>query len=155
MNPFLESLYANPDLEKLKSVMDFHFGQYFKEFGLSLEDQLLLNACAVMEYLVYFKGNAWRLREIFHYRYPQTIREILDRKFHDESERYESMKQRATESELEVVRLKEAKWKADQKVIALTRENERLQKMIDKQNQIMRNLQDRLDGVNNSGQQIG
>lgn len=43
---------------------------------------------------------------------------------------------------------------ADQKNYALTAENERLQKIIRQQNQVLRNLQDRLDNVNNSGQQF-
>ena len=40
----------------------------------------------------------------------------------------------------------------EQKNFALTIENERLEKMIQKQNQVLRSLQDRLDSVNNSGQ---
>ena len=43
----------------------------------------------------------------------------------------------------------------EQKNFALTKENERLEKMVQKQTQVLRNLQDRLDSVNNSGQQIG
>jgi hypothetical protein len=44
---------------------------------------------------------------------------------------------------------------AEQRNYSLTAEVDHLQKIINQQNHVLRNLQDRLDSVNNSGQQIG
>ena len=54
--------------------------------------------------------------------------------------------------DLEIKQYIRLRYEMEQKNYALTIENERLEKMIQKQNQVLRNLQDRLDSVNNSGQ---
>lgn len=155
MDQFIETREESSDLEHLKFVMDFHFGQFFKEVGVSLDDHLVLHASAVIEYLIYYRGNAWRMQEKLHFRYPAAILEILEHKSYKESEYIEAASQRVIESDVEVTRLKLAKETADQKNYALSAENEQLQKVINQQNQVLRKLQDRLDCVNNSGQQIG
>jgi hypothetical protein len=67
----------------------------------------------------------------------------------------EDAEQRVLQSRIEASQFKIEKANVDQKTYALTAENERLQKIIRQQNQVLRNLQDRLDSVNNSGQQFG
>jgi hypothetical protein len=134
--------------------MDFHFGQFYKEVGVSLDDHLVLHACAVIEYLIYYRGNDRRMQEKLRYRYPAAIFEILEHKNHQESEYMEDAGQRVIESKIEASRFKFEKETVNQKNYALTAENDRLQKMIHQQNQVLRTLQDRLDRVNNSGQQI-
>ena len=155
MDQLLETCKESSDLEHLRSVMDFHFGQFYKELGVSLDEHLVLHASAVIEYLIYFRGNDRRMQEKLRYRYPAAIFEILEHKNHQESEYMEDAGQRVIESKIEASRFKFEKETVNQKNYALTAENDRLQKMIHQQNQVLRNLQDRLDRVNNSGQQIG
>ena len=155
MDQLLETCKEGSDLEHLRSVMNFHFGQFYKEVGVSLDDHLVLHACAVLEYLIYYRGNDRRMKEKLRYRYPAAIFEILEHKNHQESEYMEDAEQRVIQSKIEASQYKIEKADVDQKNYALTAENERLQKMIQQQNQVLRNLQDRLDRVNNSGQQIG
>ena len=154
MDQLLETCKESSDLEHLRSVMDFHFGQFYKEVGVSLDDHLVLHACAVIEYLIYYRGNDRRMQEKLRYRYPAAIFEILEHKNHQESEYMEDAGQRVIESKIEASQLKFEKATVDQKNYALTAENERLQKVIQQQTQVLRTLQDRLDRVNNSGQQI-
>jgi len=154
MDQLLETCKESSDLEHLRSVMDFHFGQFYKEVGVSLDDHLVLHACAVIEYLIYYRGNDRRMQEKLRYRYPAAIFEILEHKNHQESEYMEDAEQRVIESKIEASRFKFEKETVNQKNYALTAENDRLQKMIHQQNQVLRTLQDRLDRVNNSGQQI-
>jgi len=154
MDKYLETCEGSSDLEHLKFVMNFHFGQFYKEVEVSLDDHLVLHACAVIEYLIYYRGNDRRMQEKLRYLYPAAILEILEHKSHKESEYLEAASQRVIESNAEAIRLKFLKESAEQKNYALTTENERLQKMIQQQTQVLRNLQDRLDSVNNSGQQI-
>jgi len=49
MDQLLETCKESSDLEHLRSVMDFHFGQFYKEVGVSLDDHLVLHACAVID----------------------------------------------------------------------------------------------------------
>ena len=154
MDQLLETCKKSSDLEHLRSVMNFHFGQFYKELGVSLDEHIVLHACAVIEYLIYYRGNDRRMQEKLRYRYPTAIFEILEHKNHQESEYMEDASQRVIESNVESLRFKLAKDEAEQKNYALTAENERLQKVIHQQTQVLRNLQDRLDSVNNSGQQI-
>jgi hypothetical protein len=154
MDNYFEACEGSSDLEHLKSVMNFHFGQFYKEVGVSLDVHLVLHACAIIEYLIYYRRNAWRMQEKLRYRYPAAILEILEHKSHKESEYIEAASQRVIESDLKSTRFKLAKDVAEQNNYALTAENERLQKVINQQNQVLRSLQDRLDSVNNSRQQI-
>lgn len=154
MDQLLETCKESSDLEHLRSVMDSHFGQFYKEVGVSLDDHLILHAYAVIEYLIYYRGNDRRMQEKLRYRYPAAIFEILEHKNHQESEYMEDAEQRVIEIKIEASRFKFEKETVNQKNYALTAENDRLQKMIHQQNQVLRNLQDRLDRVNNSGQQI-
>jgi flagellar motility protein MotE (MotC chaperone) len=94
------------------------------------------------------------MQEKLRYRYSAAIFEILEHKNHQESEYMEDAEQRVIESKIEASRFKFEKETVNQKNYALTAENDRLQKMIHQQNQVLRTLQDRLDRVNNSGQQI-
>jgi hypothetical protein len=143
MDQLLETCKESSDLEHLRSVMNFHFGQFYKEVGVSLDEHIVLHACAVIEYLIYYRGNDRRMQEKLRYRYPTAILEILEHKNHQESEYMEDASQRVIESNAEAIRLKFVKESAEQKNYALTAENE-----------VLRNLQDRLDSVNNSGQQL-
>ena len=95
------------------------------------------------------------MQEKLRYRYPAAIFEILEHKNHQQSEYMEDAEQRVFQSRIEASQFKIEKANVDQKNYALTAENERLQKVIRQQNQVLRNLQDRLDSVNNSGQQFG
>jgi len=135
--------------------MNFHFGQFYKELGVSLDEHIVLHACAVIEYLIYYRGNDRRMQEKLRYRYPAAILEILEQQNQQQSEYLEAAEQRILQSNIEASRYKQEKADVDQKNYALTAENERLQKVIRQQNQVLRNLQDRLDSVNNSGQQFG
>lgn len=155
MDQMLKISKESSDLEYLRSVMNFHFGQFYKELGVSLDEQIVLHACAVIEYLIYYRGNDRRMQEKLRYRYPASIFEILEHKNHQESEYLEAAEQKILQSNIEASRYKQEKADVDQKNYALTAENERLQKVIRQQNQVLRNLQDRLDSVNNSGQQFG
>lgn len=155
MDKMLETSKESSDLEHLRFVMNFHFGQFYKELGVSLDEHIVLHACAVIEYLIYYRGNDRRMQEKLRYRYPAAIFEILECKNHQQSEYLEDAEQRILQSNIEATRYKQEKADVDQKNYALTAENERLQKVIRQQNQVLRNLQDRLDSVNNSGQQFG
>ncbi len=155
MDKMLETSKESSDLEHLRFVMNFHFGQFYKELGVSLDEHIVLHACAVIDYLIYYRGNDRRMQEKLRYRYPAAIFEILECKNHQQSEYLEDAEQRILQSNIETSRYKQAKAEVDQKNYALTAENERLQKVIRQQNQVLRNLQDRLDSVNNSGQQFG
>ena len=155
MDQIIETCKESSDLEHLRSVLNFHFGQFYKELGISLDEHIVLHACAVIEYLIYYRGNDRRMQEKLRYRYPTAIFEILERKNHQESEYLEAAEQRILQSNIEASRYKQEKADVDQKNYALTAENERLQKVIRQQSQVLRNLQDRLDSVINSGQQFG
>jgi hypothetical protein len=155
MDKILETSKESSDLEHLRFVMNFHFGQFYKELGVSLDEHIVLHACAVIEYLIYYRGNDRRMQEKLRYRYPAAIFEILECKNHQQSEYLEDAEQRILQSNIEASRYKQEKADVDQKNYVLTAENERLQKVIRQQNQVLRNLQDRLDSVNNSGQQFG
>lgn len=155
MDKMLETSKESSDLEHLRFVMNFHFGQFYKELGVSLDEHIVLHACAVIEYLIYYRGNDRRMQEKLRYRYPSAIFEILECKNHQQSEYLEDAEQRVLQSNIEASRYKQEKADVDQKNYTLTAENERLQKVIRQQNQVLRNLQDRLDSVNNSGQQFG
>jgi hypothetical protein len=155
MEQLLETCKESSDLEHLRSVMNFHFGQFYKEVGVSLDEHIVLHACAVIEYLIYYRGNDRRMQEKLRYRYPVAIFEILEHKNHQESEYMEDASQRVIESNAEAIRLKFVKEAAEQRNYSLTAEVDHLQKIINQQNHVLRNLQDRLDSVNNSGQQIG
>ena len=155
MDKMLETSKESSDLEHLRFVMNFHFGQFYKELGVSLDEHIVLHACAVIEYLIYYRGNDRRMQEKLRYRYPAAIFEILECKNHQQSEYMEDAEQRVLQSRIEASQFKIEKENVDQKNYALTAENERLQKVIRQQNQVLRNLQDRLDSVNNSGQQFG
>ncbi len=155
MDKMLETSKESSDLEHLRFVMNFHFGQFYKELGVSLDEHIVLHACAVIEYLIYYRGNDRRMQEKLRYRYPAAIFEILECKNHQQSEYLEDAEQRILQSNIEASRYKQEKADVDQKNYVLTAENERLQKIIRQQNQVLRNLQDRLDSVNNSGQQFG
>ena len=154
MDKYLEICEGSSDLEHLKFVMNFHFGEFYKEVEVSLDDHLVLHACAVIEYLIYYRGNDRRMQEKLRYRYPAAIFEILEHKSHKESEYMEAASQRVIDSNAEAIRLKFVKESAEQRNYSLTAEVDHLQKVINQQNQVLRNLQDRLDSVNNSGQQI-
>jgi hypothetical protein len=155
MDKMLETSKESSALEHLRFVMNFHFGQFYKELGVSLDEHIVLHACAVIEYLIYYRGNDRRMQEKLRYRYPAAIFEILECKNHQQSEYLEDAEQRILQSNIEASRYKQEKADVDQKNYVLTAENERLQKVIRQQNQVLRNLQDRLDSVNNSGQQFG
>jgi len=155
MDKMLETSKESSDLEHLRFVMNFYFGQFYKELGVSLDEHIVLHACAVIEYLIYYRGNDRRMQEKLRYRYPAAIFEILECKSHQQSEYLEAAEQRILQSNIEATRYKQEKADVDQKNYVLTAENERLQKVIRQQNQVLRNLQDRLDSVNNSGQQFG
>jgi hypothetical protein len=155
MDQILDTSKESSDLEHLRSVMNFHFCQFYKELGVSLDEHIVLHACAVIEYLIYYRGNDRRMQEKLRYRYPAAIFEILEYKNHQQSEYMEDAEQRVFQSRIEASQYKMEKSNVDQKNYALTAENERLQKVIWQQNQVLRNLQDRLDSVNNSGQQFG
>jgi hypothetical protein len=155
MDKMLETSKESSDLEHLRFVMNFHFGQFYKELGVPLDEHIVLHACAVIEYLIYYRGNDRRMQEKLRYRYPAAIFEILECKNHQQSEYLEDADQRILQSNIEASRYKQEKADVDQKNYVLTAEIERLQKVIRQQNQVLRNLQDRLDSVNNSGQQFG
>ncbi|MCX6054201.1 MAG: hypothetical protein NTZ74_04650 [Chloroflexi bacterium] len=86
MDKYFEPCEDYSDLEHLKFVMDFHFGEFYGEVGVSLDDHPMLHASAVIEYLIYYRGNDWRMQEKLHFRYPAAILEILEHKSHKESE---------------------------------------------------------------------
>jgi hypothetical protein len=155
MDQIIETCKESSDLEHLRSVLNFHFGQFYKELGISLDEHIVLHACAVIEYLIYYRGNDRRMQEKLRYRYPAAIFEILEHKNHQQSEYLEYAEQRILQSDIEASRYKQEKADVDQKNYTLTAENERLQKVIRQQSQVLRNLQDRLDSVINSGQQFG
>jgi len=155
MDKMLETSKESSDLEHLRFVMNFHFGQFYKELGVSLDEHIVLHSCAVIEYLIYYRGNDRRMQEKLRYRYPAAIFEILECKNHQQSEYLEDAEQRILQSNIEASRYKQEKADVNQKNYVLTTENERLQKVIRQQNQVLRNLQDRLDSVTNSGQQFG
>ncbi len=155
MDKMLETSKESSDLEHLRFVMNFHFGQFYKELCVSLDEHIVLHACAVIEYLIYYRGNDRRMQEKLRYRYPAAIFEILECKNHQQSEYLEDADQRILQSNIEASRYKQEKADVDQKNYVLTAEIERLQKVIRQQNQVLRNLHDRLDSVNNSGQQFG
>lgn len=155
MNEFLESINTNPDLEKLKALLEFHFGKFFDEVGISLEDHLILTACAAIDCLINFNGDTWYMKQQFRDRYPEMILEIVNKKYHTKLEYIKVVEQQMADCDLEIKHLKSLRYEMEQKNFALTKENERLEKMVQKQNQVLRSLQDRLDSVNNSGQQFG
>ena len=152
MNEFLESSNKNPDLEKLKALLEFHFGKFFDEIGISLEDHLILTACAAIDYLVFSYGDICYMKKQFRDRYPEMILEIVNKKYHSELTFVKDIEKQIADRDLEIKQYIRLRYEMEQKNFALTIENERLEKMIQKQNQVLRNLQDRLDSVNNSGQ---
>ena len=48
MDQMLETSKESSDLEHLRSVMIFHFSQFYKELGVSLDEHIVLHACAVI-----------------------------------------------------------------------------------------------------------
>ena len=155
MNEFLESITKNPDLEKLRALMDFHFGKFFDEIGISLEDHLILTACAAIDYLIFSYGDISYMKKQFRDRYPDMILEIVNKKYHTELTYVKKVEKQIADRDLEIKQYIRLRYEMEQKNFALTKENERLEKMVQKQTQVLRNLQDRLDSVNNSGQQFG
>jgi hypothetical protein len=152
MNEFLESINKNPDLEKLKALMEFHFGKFFDEIGISLEDHLILTACAAIDYLIFSYGDISYMKKQFRDRYPEMILEIVNKKYHSELTFVKEIEKQIADRDLEIKQYIRLRCEMEQKNFALTKENERLEKMVQKQTQVLRNLQDRLDSVNNSGQ---
>jgi len=151
MNEFLESINKNPDLEKLKALLEFHFGKFFDEIGISLEDHLILTACAAIDYLIFSYGDICYMKKQFHDRYPEMILEIVNKKYHTELTFVKDIEKQIADRDLEIKQYIRLRYEMEQKNLALTKENERLEKMVQKQTQVLRNLQDRLDSVNNSG----
>jgi hypothetical protein len=155
MNNYLANSDDQSNLQLLKELLNYHFGEFFSEVGISIEEHLVLNACVVIEYLIYYHGNTRRMQEKLRYQFPEPILAILERKFQKENEFLAAASQKMIEKDTEIVKIKFGKWQTDQQNFSLRAENDRLQKMIDQQNLVLRKLQDRLDSVNNSGQQIG
>jgi len=155
MNEFLESINKNPDLEKLNALLEFHFGKFFDEIGISLEDHLILTACAAIDYLIFSYGDICYMKQQFRDRYPEMILEIVNKKYHTELTYVKDVEKQIADRDLEIKQYIRLRYEMEQRNFALTKENERLEKMVQKQTQVLRNLQDRLDSVNNSGQQIG
>lgn len=155
MNEFLKSINANPDLEKLKDLLEFHFGKFFDEVGISLEDHLILTACAAIDYLIFSYGDIHYIKQQFRDRYPEMILEIVNKKYHSELTFVKDIEKQIADRDLEIKQYIRLRYEMEQKNFALTKENERLEKMVQKQTQVLRNLQNRLDSVNNSGQQFG
>jgi len=83
------------------------------------------------------------------------ILEIVNKKYHTELTYVKEVEKQIADRDLEIKQYIRLRYEMEQKNFALTKENERLEKMVQKQTQVLRNLQDRLDSVNNSGQQIG
>jgi hypothetical protein len=148
----MESIYANPDLEKLKALLEFHFGKFFDEIGISLEDHLILTASAAIDYLIFSYGDICYMKKQFRDRYPEMILEIVNKKYHSELTFVKGIEKQIADRDLEIKQSIRLRYETEQKNFALTKENERLDKMVQKQTQVLRNLQDRLDSVNNSGQ---
>ena len=48
MDKMLETSKESSDLEHLRFVMNFHFGQFYKELGVSLDEHIVLHSCAVI-----------------------------------------------------------------------------------------------------------
>ena len=80
------------------------------------------------------------------------ILEIVDKKYHTELKYVKDVEKQITDRDVEIKQYMRLRYEMEQKNFALTKENERLEKMVQKQTQVLRNLQDRLDSVNNSGQ---
>jgi guanylate kinase len=80
------------------------------------------------------------------------ILEIVNKKYHTELTYVKDVEKQIADRDLEIKQYIRLRYEMEQKNFALTIENERLEKMIQKQNQVLRSLQDRLDSVNNSGQ---
>jgi hypothetical protein len=154
MNNYLANSDDQSNLQLLKDLMIHHFGDFFSEIGIPIEDHLAFNACVVIEYLIYYHGNTRRMQEKLRFQFPERVLAILERKFQKENERLEFANQRIIEKDNEIAKIETGKWKTDQQNFSLKAENDQLQKMVDQQNLVLRKLQDRLDCVNNSGQQI-
>ncbi len=80
------------------------------------------------------------------------ILEIVNKKYHTELTYVKDVEKQIADRDLEIKQYIRLRYEMEQKKFALTKENERLEKMVQKQNQVLRSLQDRLDSVNNSGQ---
>jgi lysyl-tRNA synthetase class I len=92
------------------------------------------------------------MKKQFHDRYPEMILEIVNKKYHTELTYVKDVEKQIADRDLEIKQYIRLRYEMEQKKFALTKENERLEKMVQKQNQVLRSLQDRLDSVNNSGQ---
>jgi hypothetical protein len=147
MNNYLANSDDLSNLQLLKDLLNHHFEEFFSEVGISIEDHLILNACVVIEYLIYYHGNTRRMQEKLRYRFPEPILSILERKFQKENAFLAAASQRMIEKDTEIAKIKIGKWGTDQQNFSLRAENDRLQKMIDQQNLVLRKLQDRLDCV--------
>lgn len=155
MNELFENINDHSNLQLLKDTLNYHFGEILSNTGFSIEDHPILLSCMLIEYLLYYWGNAWRVQRRIQYDLPETVRSILDRKFHSDNECLEEAIQKTTELNNEILKIRTEKMAIEQQNYSLKTENNRLQKIIDQQNWVLRKLQDRLDSVNNSGQQIG
>lgn len=117
MNEFLESINKNPDLEKLKALLEFHFGKFFDEIGISLEDHLILTACAAIDYLIHLNGDTWYMKQQFRDRYPEMILEIVNKKYHTKLEYIKVVEQQMADRDLELKQLKGLRYEMEQKTL--------------------------------------
>ena len=100
MNEFLESINKNPDLEKLKALLELHFGKFFDEIGISLDDHLMRTACAAIDYLIFSYGNICYMMHKFQDWYPEIILEIVKKKYHTKLKYVNDVEQQIAVQEL-------------------------------------------------------
>jgi peptidoglycan hydrolase CwlO-like protein len=137
-------------VQPLRDTLEHHFGEYFAQVGVSLDDNLIPVACITIEYLIYYKGNFRRMLSKYQGQTPDLIFSCLQNKSFKESEELENAQSSIEKLKAQVSVLSMEKSSSDQKNYYFQTENERLQKIVDQQNRVLRKLQDRLDGVNNS-----
>ena len=155
MNEFRQQNDFQSLTQLLKDTLNHHFGEYFKGVVVDLDENLIPIACVVIEYLIYYNGNSRRMQSNLQERFPDLITSVLQHKFIKENEMLENANRIIEEQKVRISTILQVKSSSDQQIYYFKAENERLQKLVDQQNRVLRNLQDRLDGVNNSGQQIG
>ncbi|MBI9051789.1 MAG: hypothetical protein JEZ00_20390 [Anaerolineaceae bacterium] len=119
---------------------------------MSIEDNPILIACLIIEYMVYYRGNTRRVLDMIQTPYLEKIKAILEKNFIKGDERLEFANQIINEKNAEISKIYLEIQACKNQIYSLESEKERLEKLTSRQTVVLRTLQDRLDGVNNSGQ---
>jgi len=149
-------------LEPMKKCFCDYFERYIGGTGIDIERDLLIVVPIIFDEIVYEQGNLARTQPKLKSDLSKGIEILLQKKSSTESEKVAELRRALLNSDQnnevchnEIEKLIQVCNQMKSSIEFLTVENRKLQEESSTRLRIIRQLQDRVDEVSNSGQQIG